>query len=109
MVLTGTQFLVRAVTLQCHCCANAAWHRDQGSWGQRQGHVNIWTSGWGSQLAGETLGFPTTLDVNNKTFVSCLTDEDSTLHSRKQNVLLLCWEVGNYGGNTVPPRKEQQL
>lgn len=88
MVLIGTQFLLRGGTLQCHCCANAAWHRDQGSWAQRQGYVSIWTSDWGSQLVGETLGFPTTLDVNNKTFVSCCTGKDSTLQSRKQKVLL---------------------
>lgn len=100
------QFLLRAVTLQCHCCANAAWHRDQGTWGQRQGCVNIWTSGWGSHLAGETLGFPPTLDIDNK--LLCPAAQVKTLHSRKQKYLMyseLCWEVENDGRNTVPLRK----
>lgn len=67
----------------CNTVVFASWNRDQGSWAQRQGCVNIWTSDWGSYLARWTLGFPTTLDVNNKTFVSCCTGGDSTQKEKK--------------------------
>lgn len=72
------------ISFQCHCCANSAWHKDQGSWGRGVSKFGLvigvptWQGGqWGSQQS-----------WMQSTKPLCPAVQVRVLHIRKQKVLL---------------------